>query len=157
MSSYNIRRTLSIAAAGLLVTAAPLGAVAQDYGRPGQHQQPSGPQGRPNQGPTAPAPNHARPNQGPTAHAPNQARPGQGPSNAHQNQGRPQVQPARPGHNVGRYRITSTVNLRSGPGTNFRRLGQLRTGRVVTVDRVQNGWLHIAGQGWISASFARRA
>lgn len=57
----------------------------------------------------------------------------------------------------GRYRITSTVNLRSGPGTNHRRIGQLRAGRVVTVDRVQAGWLHISGQGWISASFARRA
>lgn len=57
----------------------------------------------------------------------------------------------------GRYRITSTVNVRSGPGTNHRRVGQLHAGRTVTVDRVQAGWLHVSGQGWISASFARRA
>lgn len=29
--------------------------------------------------------------------------------------------------------------------------------RVVQVDQVRNGWLHIRGQGWISGQFARRA
>lgn len=56
----------------------------------------------------------------------------------------------------GRYRIISTVNIRSGAGTNYRRVGHLRAGRVVEVDRVRNGWLHVRGQGWISGQFARR-
>ncbi|WP_374387238.1 SH3 domain-containing protein [Brevundimonas sp.] len=47
--------------------------------------------------------------------------------------------------------------MRSGPGTNTRRVGQLRAGRFVQVDQVCNGWLHIRGQGWISGQFARRA
>lgn len=63
----------------------------------------------------------------------------------------------RPSQATGRYRIVSTVNIRSDPGTNTRRVGQLRAGRFVQVDQVRNGWLHIRGQGWISGQFARRA
>ena len=73
-------------------------------------------------------------------------------------QGRGQTQDRRPEVNrAGRYRITSTVNLRSGAGTNYRRIGQLRSGRMIEVDQVRAGWLHVRSQGWISAQFARRA
>lgn len=54
------------------------------------------------------------------------------------------------------YRVTSTVNLRSGPGTDYRRVGQVRAGRTIQVDQTRNGWLHVRNQGWISARFARR-
>lgn len=78
-------------------------------------------------------------------------------SNASQNHGQQDQGRQEQGRQAGRYRITSTVNLRSGPGTNNRRVGQLRAGQVVQVDQVRNGWLHISGRGWISAQFARRA
>lgn len=55
------------------------------------------------------------------------------------------------------YRVTTTVNLRSGPGAKTKRLGQVKRGQTVQVDEVRNGWLHIHNQGWISAKYARRA
>lgn len=74
----------------------------------------------------------------------------------------PVVQPPRPVppppmFGVGRYRMMATVNVRSGPGTNFRRIGQVRAGNVVQVVQVRNGWLQIRGGGWVSSAFARRA
>jgi|GEM_PF-2371674 len=133
-----IRSSRLIFSAALVSVAAltvPLAATAEPQNRnQPQHQQ--GPQSQHQQGPqpyTA-----QRPDQGHNA----QGRPDQGRQQANQS---------------GRYRITSTVNIRSGAGTNFRRLGQFRAGQTVQVDQVRNGWLHVNGQGWISAQYARRA
>jgi uncharacterized protein YgiM (DUF1202 family) len=91
----------------------------------------------------------------PSSPAPQQSVRPSAPAPAHQAKKgpeRPQAQAQR----AGRYRITSTVNLRSGAGQQFRRVGQVRAGNTVQVDQVRNGWLHIRNQGWISAQYARR-
>ena len=128
MSIKPVRVFLSVALLGVGAIAAPMAAAAQD--RPqAQHQ---GSQGHVEQ----------RPGQNQSSQNHNASRPNQGQQQANRS---------------GRYRITSTVNVRSGAGTNFRQVGQLRAGRTVQVDQVRNGWLHVNGQGWISAQFARRA
>ena len=104
-----------------------------------QAQQPQHPQQR--------QPQHQQ-SQGPQHQQPQQSRPQQNGRNAPSHA---------QGQQAGRYRIVSTVNIRSGVGTNFRRLGQFGAGHVVQVDQVRNGWLHVANRGWISAQFARRA
>ena len=128
MLKSNFRRTLSVAVLGLVVAGAPMAALAQ-----GQPQRPDQQQ------------SHNDRDRQPERGQHQQSRGSQRDNDRHQ------------ANRSGRYRVTATVNLRSGPGTNFRRIGQLYAGRTITVDRVQSGWLHIAGQGWISASFARRA
>lgn len=58
----------------------------------------------------------------------------------------------------GTYRITADVlNIRSGPGTNFDRVGQVAEGAEVTVTAVENGWGAVTYRevsGWISLEFA---
>lgn len=143
MTIQSTRAILSVALVGVFAVSAPLAASAQPQAqnRPqAQHQSTPQPymQQRPNQGPahvqqrpSAPAPSHNA-----------QHRPDQGQHQANR---------------AGRYRITSTVNLRSGPGAHFRRAGQVRAGRIVQVDQVRGNWLHIRNQGWVSAQYARRA
>ncbi|MFN7110776.1 MAG: SH3 domain-containing protein [Brevundimonas sp.] len=135
MSNKIFRNGLTAAAAFTLVLAAPLAAVAQQQNnQPQRGQSESQQQSR----------GQSQSDRGQSSER------GQSQSQRGQNQNRGQSQ-------SGRYRITSTVNVRSGAGTNTRRVGQLRAGQVVSVDQVRNGWLHVQGQGWISASFARRA
>ena len=133
MTNTSFRQTMAAAAAATLVLSAPFAASAQQQ-RHGQQQQ----SGQRNQSGQQ---QHSQPS-GQSQH--NQQQGGQ-----HNGAGQSQQ--------TGRYRITSTVNVRSGAGTTYRRVGQLRSGQVVQVDQVRNGWLHIQGRGWISASFARRA
>ena len=132
MSKIVFRTSLTAIIAGVAALSAPLAVNAQ--------------QQRPQQQPQQQQQQHQPQHQ---AQQPQPSRPQQ----------QPQAQPQRPQANAqtGRYRITSTVNVRSGPGTNTRRVGSLSGGRVVEVDQVRNGWLHVRGQGWISAQFARRA
>lgn len=131
------RQTLAaVAAVGLVVAGAPLAASAQQRPQQQQHQQQ-----RPQQ-----------PQSGSQQHGNSQH--GDQPSGAQQH--RPQQGPQQQAHRAGRYRVTATVNVRNGPGANHRRVGQVRAGRVIEVDQVRNGWLHIRGQGWISAQYARR-
>ncbi|MFN6981105.1 MAG: SH3 domain-containing protein [Brevundimonas sp.] len=132
MSNKTFRNGLTAAAAFTLVLAAPLAVVAQQQNNQPQRGQSESQQQSRGQ-----------------SQSQNQNS-GQSQSQRSQNQNSGQSQ-------SGRYRITSTVNVRSGAGTNTRRVGQLRAGQVVSVDQVRNGWLHVQGQGWISASFARRA
>ncbi|RZJ43566.1 MAG: SH3 domain-containing protein [Brevundimonas sp.] len=129
MSKSNIRQTLKMAALGLIVAGAPMAALAQgqDHGQPNR-----------------PGQEQAR-------------RDSQRQPDRQQQSHGPQRDDRHEANRSNRYRVVATVNLRSGPGTGFRRLGQLYAGRTITVDRVQPGWLHITGQGWISAGFARRA
>lgn len=134
MSNQANRAFLSAALIGVFAFSAPLAASAQTSHRANDrapaHQ--NRPQVSPAQTrPSSPAPSH-QVSKGPQ---------------------RPHVEAQR----VGRYRLVSTVNLRSGPGQQYRRAGQVRAGRMVQVDAVRNGWLHIRNQGWISAQYARRA
>lgn len=55
------------------------------------------------------------------------------------------------------YRTTANVNVRERASTQSRRIGQLRAGQRIEVDRVSGNWLHVRNQGWISARYARRA
>lgn len=52
---------------------------------------------------------------------------------------------------------TTTLNVRSGPGTNFGIVGQLAPGQVVEVTEcVSNGWCHITQSGpngWVSSTY----
>lgn len=58
----------------------------------------------------------------------------------------------------GTYRITADVlNIRSGPGTSYDRVGQITEGTEVTVTAVENGWgavIYREVSGWISLEFA---
>lgn len=131
------RQTLAaVAAVGLVVAGAPLAANAQQ--RPQQQHQQQ--QQRPQQSQQG-SQQHGNQQHGNQSSDAQQHRPQQGQQQA---------------HHAGRYRVTTTVNVRNGPGTNHRRVGQVRAGRVIEVDQVRNGWLHIRGQGWISAQYARR-
>lgn len=151
MSTTSFRKTLGIALIGALAVSAPLAAGAQAQER------------RPTQSQSGQYQDHDR--------GPQQGHGGQG---NYQGQGQgqyqqhgpnrpqtPQSRPSRPGQGhqswgAGRYRVVATVNLRNGPGVNYRRIGQLWAGRAIDVDRVQNGFLHLRGGGWISGQFARR-
>lgn len=48
--------------------------------------------------------------------------------------------------------VTRSVNIRNGPGTNYRVIGQLRAGTRVDVGGCRGNWCRAAG-GWVSASY----
>ncbi len=48
--------------------------------------------------------------------------------------------------------VEGPLNIRSGPGTNYDKVGQLATGRIVEIDSLQNGWYKIE-TGYISADY----
>lgn len=48
--------------------------------------------------------------------------------------------------------ITDTVNVRSGPGTNYAVIGSLPAGARVSVGGCTGNWCRVGG-GWVSASF----
>ncbi|CAA0098885.1 Uncharacterised protein [Starkeya nomas] len=48
--------------------------------------------------------------------------------------------------------VTGNVNVRSGPGTNYRVIGSLPAGARVDVGGCRGNWCRVAG-GWVSASF----
>ncbi|WP_052952335.1 SH3 domain-containing protein [Devosia epidermidihirudinis] len=52
--------------------------------------------------------------------------------------------------------LTSNVNVRSGPGTNYGVVDTARRGEVVDVQQCQGSWCYITrrnGVGWVSASY----
>jgi len=52
--------------------------------------------------------------------------------------------------------VTSNVNVRSGPGTNFAVVDQVRRGQTVDVQQCQGSWCYIAKpgpDGWVSATY----
>lgn len=59
---------------------------------------------------------------------------------------------------TGSVRVTAPngVNIRSGPGTSYARVGGLTFGTVVATSSTTNGWYKIA-DGWISASYTSSA
>jgi len=54
---------------------------------------------------------------------------------------------------------TSGVNVRSGPGTNFGKLGSLKTGEVVDVEECQGAWCFVdrksGKDGWVAANYLK--
>lgn len=55
--------------------------------------------------------------------------------------------------------VSSTANLRAGPGTNYQVVGQLSAGTDVDVQGCRSGWCYIIspdGNGYVSASLLRR-
>ncbi len=69
---------------------------------------------------------------------------------------------AKPAPEGKQYRVTAwRLNVRSGPGVNFSRVGQLRRGDVVYVDETAmtdrySPWGRIGEERWISLQFAER-
>lgn len=51
------------------------------------------------------------------------------------------------------YRASSTLNIRSGPGTNYRTVGRLSAGQPFTATGSQGEWVQIAGGGWVNARY----
>lgn len=155
MSNQANRAFLSAALIGVFAVSAPLAAMAQTPHRANERAPVQ--QNRPQVAPAQTRPSAPAPQQQVRPYAPPPVQ------QAHKGPQRPQAQaPSRPqaqyqAPRASRYRITSSVNMRSGPGQQFRRVGQVHAGRMVEVDQVRNGWLHIRGQGWISAQYARRA
>jgi N-acetylmuramoyl-L-alanine amidase len=48
----------------------------------------------------------------------------------------------------------SALNIRSGPGTNYDKLGVLRQGETVTILENKGGWYRISS-GWVSANYIK--
>lgn len=51
------------------------------------------------------------------------------------------------------YRATSNLRIRSGPGTNYRQVGNLSAGQPFSAIGSQGEWVQIAGGGWVSAHY----
>lgn len=51
------------------------------------------------------------------------------------------------------YRASSNLNIRSGPGTNYRTMGRLSAGQPFTAVGSQGEWVQIAGGGWVNARY----
>lgn len=56
---------------------------------------------------------------------------------------------------------TSGVNVRSGPGTGFSKLGSLKTGELVDVQECQGSWCYVdrksGKDGWVAANYLKPA
>lgn len=64
----------------------------------------------------------------------------------------PPTPPQPSGIEVGRVTASAGLNVRSGPGTQYDRLGALQLGSTVLYDDEQSGWLHVI-DGWVSAEY----
>lgn len=54
------------------------------------------------------------------------------------------------------YRSTANLNVRSGPGTNYRVVSRLSPGQPFSIIGSQGEWVQIAGGGWVSAHYVTR-
>jgi hypothetical protein len=61
--------------------------------------------------------------------------------------------PEAPKHRTGTVKVTSTLNIRSGPGTNYDRAGSLTNGTKVTIVEEKNGWGKLLQGGWVSLDY----
>lgn len=59
---------------------------------------------------------------------------------------------------VERYKVTATtLNVRSGPGSNFNKVGQVVKGDPVFIEEVSGKWANLAGtQTWVSTNFLEK-
>jgi len=53
----------------------------------------------------------------------------------------------------GQYRSTANLNVRSGPGTNYRVVSRLSSGQPFSILGSQGEWVQIAGGGWVNARY----
>lgn len=53
----------------------------------------------------------------------------------------------------GDYRALSNLNVRSGPGTNYRVVSRLDAGQPFSAVGSQGEWVQIAGGGWVNARY----
>ena len=53
----------------------------------------------------------------------------------------------------GDYRALSNLNVRSGPGTNYRTVSRLSAGQPFSALGSQGEWVQIAGGGWVNAHY----
>ena len=53
----------------------------------------------------------------------------------------------------GDYRALSNLNVRSGPGTNYRTVSRLSAGQPFSAVGSQGEWVQIAGGGWVNARY----
>lgn len=51
---------------------------------------------------------------------------------------------------------TTTLRVRSGPGTNYRQTGSVTRGQALTPVTSQGEWVQLAGGGWVNANYLRR-
>lgn len=51
------------------------------------------------------------------------------------------------------YQATSNLRIRSGPGTNYRQVGNLSAGQPFTAVSSSGEWVQIAGGGWVNARY----
>lgn len=69
----------------------------------------------------------------------------------------PAQAPAEPAAGSERYRVTTSVNLRAGPGNAFSVIGSLAKGKIVTPNEEKLGWYRIPGDGqptgWVYRRF----
>ena len=50
-------------------------------------------------------------------------------------------------------RPTTTVRVRSGPGTNYRQMGSVRRGQALQVVSSQGEWVQLSSGGWVNAHY----
>lgn len=50
-------------------------------------------------------------------------------------------------------RPTTTVRVRSGPGTNYRQLGSVTRGQALTAVGSQGQWVQLSSGGWVNANY----
>ena len=55
----------------------------------------------------------------------------------------------------GDYRALSNLNVRSGPGTNYRTVSRLNAGQPFSAIGSQGEWVQIAGGGWVNAHYVQ--
>lgn len=48
------------------------------------------------------------------------------------------------------------LNIRSGPGTGYKKVGKLSGGSVINVYNSQNGWLQIGANKWVSRDYCKK-
>jgi hypothetical protein len=61
-----------------------------------------------------------------------------------------------PGSTRKQYKVNTpgeTLNIRSGPGASFERVGRLNHGAIITELEARDGWVRIAVDRWISAAW----
>ena len=51
--------------------------------------------------------------------------------------------------------VSTSLNVRKGPGTNYSRIGTLANGTVVTISKKSGNWGYVEGKGWVSLNYIK--
>ena len=54
---------------------------------------------------------------------------------------------------MGKVQVSSSLNIRSGPGTNYSRIGKLKSGDRVALAETRDGWGALLQGGWVSLDY----